>query len=778
MKRPIIWALIFLCSGIAAGFINKGGWFIVLLFLAALLCAAAICFAYRWPPAAVFFICFICGFLRVGQSLGTDPEVSQWANSENLRLYGYVLESGQTASSRARIVFDIYLIERGDERLPVRMRILAVLPEGREAAIGDGLVLRGVLSDLDEARNPGAFNEFIFYRARKIQYKCFPDMESIFGHRGSPFNRALSKWRQRVADVYENVLPHEEAAIVRSVVLGDKSGLDETTSDLYRAAGIYHMLCVSGLHISVISLILYRLTGLFIDKRRAGAINLALLITYCIFTGSSISAVRSVLMAGIVIIGEILFRERDVPSSVGFAAVCILLYEPLYICDVGFQLSFSAVFGIAALTAPVDRQLSRFVMIPRALRTAASGNLAAILGTLPCMLYHFYIITPYAFFANLIILPTSSILVTMGVITGCIGVFWPSAAEFTAGSLYILLRFYRSVCEFFQNIPAAEVIIGSCGLVLALIMAVTILLFALWSSGRPGQMKTRGYLFFVSLAVCTATALFHYRRPDFEITMLDVGQSEAFVIRQGRWVFVLDGGGLPNALPGRNTGNRVLIPYLNYLGVSRINGVFISHTDYDHAAGIAELLPQKQIDRLYFSNAVERDDAMYMALAGACAELQIPVSYLSKGDMIKTDKMCIDTVYPNSDSQVTGNDASLVQQFFYGGASVLFTGDIDSTVEKRLEFAVPVVLKLPHHGSKYSNNEEFLRKASPPFAIVSTGRRNVYGFPANDTLERLRNLNIPLYNTAERGAVILTFQKNEFLVKTMIGEKRVLNEGS
>ena len=118
MKRPVLWALAFLCAGIASGLTGAdyGGWFPILMFSAAALSAAAICFAYRWPPAAVFFICFICGFLRVGQSLGSDPAVSQWVNDgETLRMTGYVLESKLTQTGRARAVFDVYLIESGKE---------------------------------------------------------------------------------------------------------------------------------------------------------------------------------------------------------------------------------------------------------------------------------------------------------------------------------------------------------------------------------------------------------------------------------------------------------------------------------------------------------------------------------------------------------------------------------------------------------------------------------------------------------------------------------------
>jgi len=780
VRRPIIGALGFLCAGIAFGFASPGnaGWFIILIFSTAALSAAAICFAYRWPPAAVFFLCFVCGFLRVHQSLASDPVIGRWVeNGAGLRMTGYALECAPTQTGWTRVTFDVYSLENGVELYPKSMRVLAILPESDNIETGDGAILRGKLENLDGARNPGAFNEYIYYKTRRVQYKCFPDVERVFCHNALPFSQALYAWRQRVAHVYDTVLPPEEASIAKAVILGDKTDIDGSTTRLFQSVGVSHILTISGMHISVISLIIYGLMGMFLDKRRAGVINLALLIVYCLFAGAGVSIIRAVVTAGVVIAGEILFRDRDMQSSVGFAAVCMLLYEPLYLLDIGFQLSFSAVFGIAILTGPVERLLGRFIFIPVTARRAASGSLAVTIGILPAMLFHFYAVTPYAFFANLIILPTTSVLVAAGVVTGCLGLFWINAAEFAVGAMYFLIRFYLSVCKLFQRIPGAQILTGCPGLWLTAAMALAILLFAYWFGARPGQMKKRGYLFAVSLCLCAVLAVIHSRPPEFEVTMLDVDQSDAFVIRQGGHVFVLDGGGLPNARPGSGTGDRVVVPYLNYLGVNRVDGVFVSHMDNDHAGGIIELLPQKRVAHVYLSYTVERGNEHYRALSGSCAELGVPISYLSKGDGLETGDFRINAVYPSKGDSGKGNESSLVLQFFYKRASVLFTGDIDDTVERRLEFASPTVLKLSHHGSKYGNGEDFIRKTAAPFALVSTGRRNVYGFPAPEVTGRLRDLNIPLYNTAETGAVTLSYKNGRYVIETMVKEGDAAHEG-
>jgi competence protein ComEC len=771
----------------------------------------AISARYRWAPAAVFFVCFVVGCVCVRGRLAEPQNIAAWRAAGETGFAGYVLQAGETSSGRTSIVLDTRLLTRGSEQLPVRIRVNAVLPVGVAAEAGEGLRLRGELLDLDRQRNPGGFDSFLYYRARGVSYTSFPTVDGRFAARGS-LTLLLYRQRAKLASVYDAILPPTEAALTRSIILGDKSGLDDSIADQYRMAGIYHLLCVSGLHVSIISLIIYRVLGIWFSKRRAGILALSALVLYCIFTGAGISTVRAVLMAGVAIVGGLLFREYDLLASTAFAAVCLLIYQPLYLFDAGFQLSFSAVAGIGVLTEPLERLLARAPSIPRAVRSMAAADLAAIFGSLPSLLFHFYHLTPYAFLVNLLILPTSAVLVALGLVSGSLGLIWLPAGRFAAGALFSLLKFYEAVCGFFTRLPFSYILVGCCGAPLAFGLALAALAFARWfgqrplpvpdrgpgifgrlisairarfcSAGKshpgravrknvPSRLPKGGGWFYAAVGLCVIAAAVRYWPPALQVTMLDVGQGDAFVIRGGGHTFLLDGGGLPNRAEGANTGENVVLPYLDYLGVSGLDGVFVTHPDNDHIAGVIEVLPHKAVRQLYFSQAIDRGNELYTRLEAEALAESVPVAYLTAGDAVKAGRFRLNVIYPSGTQTATDsdNDTGLVLQLICGDAKVLFTADISADVEKLLSFETPTVLKLSHHGSKYSNGEAFLEKTQAPLAMVSTGEGNSYGLPAPEIVHRVKNLGIPLYDTAKCGAVTLRFlgdKQQKIVVDEMI----------
>jgi competence protein ComEC len=268
--------------------------------------------------------------------------------------------------------------------------------------------------------------------------------------------------------------------------------------------------------------------------------------------------------------------------------------------------------------------------------------------------------------------------------------------------------------------------------------------------------------------------LLRYLPSGFTITMLDVGQGDSFVIQNGYDTFIIDGGGLPNRDYGKNTGAQVVAPYLDYLGISEV-AVFVTHPDNDHIAGILELFPKKNIRQVYLSKTIDRSDPLYLQLMGLCEESNARVDYLSKGGIVESGTVRFNVIYPMDAIQTKGNESSLVIQVKQQKFSVLFTGDISADIENALSFDSPSILKLAHHGSKYSNSHEFVKAVNPPFALVSAGRNNMYNHPSAEVLEFFYNSGIPIYNTQTSGAVILKINKNirvREMIKTEGTKKR------
>jgi competence protein ComEC len=774
MKRPLVLGVISLCAGIACRYeAGITGWLLA-GFCAVAIIGAAIYFI--WMPAFVLLLFLVAGFFRAADSLHDAP-----APGGDVEFTGVVRTVDATANGYKAMV-DVRAVTVSGGTSGVRYNALCWLKDvaddrGGEIKAGSVATFYGSLLELDKARNPGGFNEYLYYRARKAMYKSFPsvrrtaalDDRSPGGNlHKSAFGSsllAMADLRPRLTEVFYKILPEDEAAVVCSVVLGDKTGLDENTRNLYRDGGIYHLLCVSGLHVSIIAVIINAALRRFISARKASIITLAAVVSYCIFTGCAISTTRAAIMAGALTAGGLFYREPDLPSSTACAAVILLIYEPLYLYDAGFLLSFGAVFGMAALARPFERLLTR-LKCPGGILQGASASMAAAAGTFPAQSCLFYVLSPYSVIINIIVIPTAAALVFLGLAAGAIGLFRVDAAMFLAGSLHGLLSFYKAICGFSAWLPYSQILTGSCGLPVAFAFVGLCILFARYMNAGPDKAKHPRQAFVIGLSCFAALVIIRSIPPKLEITMLDVGQGDAFVIRRGHNAYLIDGGGLHGRDLGDNTGARVVAPYLDYSGISELEGVFVTHPDNDHIAGIIEIAGLKTINRAYFAEAMDRDNLLFQQFLSVA---RTEVIYLEQGDVVSSpadDGFAFDVLYPPADAFAeSANDLSLVMQLRYESARVLFTGDISGETEETLEFETPTVLKLSHHGSRFSSSWGYLARSLAPFALVSSGRNNVYGHPSPETLSRLYDLGIKLYNTQTGGAVTLNYDGSSFTVR-------------
>jgi competence protein ComEC len=246
--------------------------------------------------------------------------------------------------------------------------------------------------------------------------------------------------------------------------------------------------------------------------------------------------------------------------------------------------------------------------------------------------------------------------------------------------------------------------------------------------------------------------------------MLDVGQGDCFVISSAKQTFIIDGGGKLTQAIGNNTGKNVLIPFLNYKAKNFVDAVFVTHSDADHIIGIIELVDNKQIGKIFLAEQIKNkiyDDKLAKELVTRANKNNIPIEFLKSGDCLYNKDIIFNCVYPFDDENTKddNNNNSLVMQTKIKGTKILFTGDIESSAEQEiLKSNLDInsnILKLAHHGSKTSSQKEFLEEVNPELAIVSTGKNNPYGHPSKETVKTLDELNIPLLNTANAGAITI-----------------------
>lgn len=764
MKRPLFICVLFFILGIVLSQLTN------FIFAVGIIFSALIFIYYKYgiKSMLLFFVIFFCGVGRTQFSKTLLPD--EFIN-KNIKITGIVKNITPIRNYHRAIVKTLNF-ETGDgNSIEKSFNIQVYFSDDKEqfANMGEKITMSGKLLLPSKKRNPGGFDEENYFRTHLLFYKMFPNKIEN-GQIENHLLYHLEQFKNNLGDVYDTIFQSKEASIIKSMIIGDKSDLDDYTSELYKTAGIYHILAISGLHISIVALAFNFLLRFLCSQKTSGFISILLLILYCIMTGSSVSTVRAVIMASIIIIGDVIYRERDLITSLSFAALMLLMYNPFYIFDVGFEYSFGAVFGIATCNFAIKRGFSLAALkIPelnlflknRFVEKYFSASIAASLFTFAVTLYYFYYFTPYSIFVNLFVLPNISLVVILGFAVGIIGLFCIELASFLSAPIFLLLRFYEKVSKIFIALPFSKILVGHVNFVFIIFYLVWIfLLIYMLSNFNEKFISVKKYFacYSIAFAFCIAVAIFFPKTS--EIVMLDVGQGDCFVVNSVQ-TFIIDGGGKRTQDIGNNTGVNILVPYLDYKAKNYVDAVFVSHSDADHIIGIIELLSKKNVGQIFLSEKISDDDLAQKLILEA-EKFSVPICYLKSGDDLKFNKADFCCLYPFENTKTeNNNDTSLVLKLNLEGEDILFTGDIEKNAEQEIllsnENISSDILKLAHHGSKTSSALDFLKKVNPSLAIVSTGVNNSYNHPSKEIVQRLQDLNIPLINTAQSGAVAIKF---------------------
>ncbi|MDR1067164.1 MAG: DNA internalization-related competence protein ComEC/Rec2 [Clostridiales bacterium] len=792
MKRPLLLAVSALCAGILIGFYTQDGiWsavFLVCVFISCFLFAGgAFDVKAGLKLAFVFALFSAVGLFGVRNNMGcADKNMALLAEKgeSEAAFFAVVDEARKTDSGKYRLIIDIKKAIFNDKTSAVR-NTRAVVYVDERCEPGREIVIKGAPEFLERARNPGGFDEFLYYKARGVEYKMFPEVLEKRKIRFSPF-RAIS---QRLAGSFDAIFAEREASLMKAMIIGDKSELDDYISELYKRAGIYHIIALSGLHVSIIALAFAFVAGKFLSKRRATALTVAVLVFYGFLTGNSVSTVRAIIMYAVMAGGGLSFRKNDPASSAAFAMICVLVCKPLYLWDVGFQYSFSAVFGLIFCSSPIKNALLKFFNRSRgALLTtdtspdergkmkkfiseALASSVSATLATTPVLAWHFFYYLPYSPLINVVILPTVSVTTVFGFITGFVGLFSARAATVISVVPVITLKIYEWLSAFFTALPFSIVTTGRESIICAILWYAALMAATLALKNKDGKPRVAFFAFFIGFSL---SFLKPFITPsDATVTMLDVGQGDCFVINIEKNAYVIDGGGLYGAKEGKNTGARTLAPYLSMTGVSTVEAAFVTHMDRDHAAGVIELLQLKKVKRLYVAKGAFDGSELSERLLAEARKNGSRISQIRAGDVLTLKNAEINCLYPFS-GYGNDNESSLVLKLVYKNASFLFTGDIDKQCEREIIASgadiSADVLKLAHHGSKYSSSEEFLNEVAPKIAIVSASKTNSYGHPNPETIARAESAGAAVYATPETGAVIIRVDDEKFKINASLRE--------
>lgn len=669
--------------------------------------------------------------------------------------------------------------------------------------IGNKIYLTGTLQKFQEGTNPGQFNEYLYYKSNNIDYKVFVESLQVISENYDVLGESLRKMRGKLSKIYQTILG-SDAGVICAMILGEKSAIDMNTKELYQKNGIAHILAISGLHITMIGMFLYKiLKKIYLPNETVIPLAILALILYAKMTDAGISTNRAVLMLAISLFGKLIGRTYDLITAMCLSGSITLLQMPLQIANSGFLLSYGAVFAIAVvypvlhdIFLPEEKEKMKlqrktsilnldllsfckknikekkeknrtkiFRQIVLKLLDGLLLSLSINLVTTPVLLYFYFDLPVYSILLNLCILPFLSLLLGIGILAGCIGMFSIPFGTFLGGSIYMILRIYEVLCNIFLQLPCSIITIGRPDKFSCILYYGGLFLFLVCYSCCQKKWT-------VIFCLCMLSVFYHPNPSRLTVTMLDVGQGDGILIENvtGK-TFFIDGG----STSIKQLGKYRISPCLKSKGISAIDYACVTHMDDDHISGLIELMENCNlagnitINHLVLPDTSLKDEP-YQNMVDLAASKNIPVIYLKKGDKLRDEELEFTCLHPYKEFATDNrNNYSTVLWMQYGKMDMLFTGDVsDEGEETIIENGLPEceVLKAAHHGSKYTNSEKFLQQVLPQYAIISAGENNRYGHPHIEALERLEAVGAKIFCTINSGAIELQTDGKEVSVSS------------
>ena len=561
-----------------------------------------------------------------------------------------------------------------------------------------------------------------------------------------------AKLRRDATGLLDAAFPEDTLAFARALLLGDSSLLSYEMDTAFKLSGIRHVIAVSGLHVSILFSLVYFVSG----RRRisTAVLGIPVLILFAAIAGFTPSIVRACIMQGLVVLGLLFNKEYDPPTALSFAVLTMLAVNPLAITSVSFQMSVGCLIGILMFYQKVNDYFLKLIRCPKGkskkarfmrwLCGSVAVTLSAMVFTTPLSALYFGTVSLVSILTNLLALWVIS-FAFYGIMLSCaVGAVYLPAAKTIAWVVSWPIRYVLMVAKALGQLPFSAVYTCSVYIVVWLVFCYVLLgVFILAKKKRPGLLTG---CILVSLAVALGASYLEPKLDNYRGTVFDGGQGQSILIQCDGKNYLVDCGGDNTFAAADDVAGQLLSQ-----GITRLDGLILTHYDLDHIGGVTSLLSRIDAKMLYLPDILD-DNGTRREMESSYAD---SVQIISR-ETVLTDQTMRLTLFPAEDG-TKGNESCMCILFQTENCDILISGDRGSSGEKALmeQTQLPELelLVVGHHGSKSSTCVELLNATKPKAAVISVGEGNYLGHPSDEVLRRLKLFGCSIWRTDLDGTV-------------------------
>jgi len=544
-------------------------------------------------------------------------------------------------------------------------------------------------------------------------------------------------------------------SLARTLVLGDAQALPLRWQQALRRTGLAHLVAVSGFNVALVLGAVF-LVASPLPRPWALGLGATAAAFYLLLVGPEPSLVRATGMSLAAVAALFCRRSPASIHTLALTAVGMLIARPEVVEEVGFRLSVAATAGLLVLS---PRLLDALPTRPAFLAPALAASIGAQLAALPVAAAAFGRGAPAAALLNLVFVPATALGLGAGLLSGLLGVAGDAGrARWLLPPLELAVLPFRLL----ERMPASSV--WSFPVPRSLSGGAALAVVLCWVIVRPRVRRV------AALAAALLAAGAPQAPGDgsgVELALLDVGQGDAILLVAPGAALLVDGGGAR----GRDLANAVLLPALARRNIWKLDAMVLTHADQDHCGGLADLAGWLPVGEVWLPAGMVETECTRTVAATA------PIRRLERGDRVALGALGVEVLHPGSERGGGDNAVSLVLGIEAAGRRILLTGDLDGAGERRIAATLVGrgrvdVLKVSHHGSATSTTAELLDAIRPRLALISAGRRNLYGHPSPRALARLAERGVVVLRTDRDGEIAIRWRSELPLELSLPGSPR------